>query len=358
MRPSAAGAVLGLVVALSGRATGTVAEGDVARAVGPCTAQQVCTFADPEDLADLVGTPWLMVSEGPVGGSSGLSAFNTKTGTIIRFSANDIGPSCLAEARGGGIGVRREAGGYRLVRILHAPRTGAGLNADAVETFRITLDGHAPRLERTACVAAPSPYFLNDIAAMSDGGFAATHMFDPAIPRDQREAAFLAGIPTGYLVRWTPVTGWTRIPHSEGSFLNGLDVSRDGRWLAFAETYGRQINRIRPDGSGRTTVRLAMQPDNVTALGDGRFIVVGGTGKPLISTRRCPELRRPGCGFPAMAARVDFDRSRVQPMVTGGGVSTPGFSVGLVKRGRLYLGTAFGDRITIVSLGRLPVDLP
>jgi hypothetical protein len=352
-----AAAAVSALCAFSAKAVETPAASDVARPVGPCIATQVCAFADPEDIADLTGTPWLMVSEGAIDGSSGLTAFETATGMIIRFSAEDLGPSCLADARGGGIGVRREAGGYRLVRILH--RTYAGANAtDAVESFRITLVGHTPHLGRTACVVAPAPYFLNDIVPLPDGGFAATHMFDPAIPREKREMAFLAGLPTGYLVRWSAAGGWVRIPGSEGSFLNGLDASPNGRWLAFAETYGRAIDRIRPDGSSRSRLELAMQPDNVTAVDDGTFVVVGGTGKPLVSTRRCPELRRPGCGFPAMAARVDFDHARVTTIAVGNGVSTPGFSVGVLKRGRLYLGTAFGDRITVLKVGKKPVVTP
>lgn len=347
-----------MVCAFPARAIEILAEGDIARPVGPCTSTQICTFTDPEDLADLVGTPWLIISEGAVTGSSGLTAFDTATGTIIRFAAAALGPSCLADARGGGIGLRREAGGYRLVRILHGPHFGPTITGDAVESFRITLVGHAPHLARTACVAAPAPYFLNDITPLPDGGFAATHMFNPAIPREKREVAFLAGLPTGYLVRWSPASGWMRIPGSEGSFLNGLDASRSGRWLAFAETYGRAINRIRLDGSQRSRLELAMQPDNVTALGDGTFVVVGGTGKPLVSTRRCPELRRPGCGFPAVAARIDFDHARVKTIAVGNGVSTPGFSVGVLKLGLLYLGTSFGDRITVLKIGKQPVVTP
>ncbi len=357
LRAGLAGAALGLF-ALSGKASSPLAEGGVAHAVGACTTAQVCSFADPEDIADLAGTPWLMISEGAVDGSSGLSAFNTTTGTIVRFRSDALGPACFAAARGGGIGIRRDTGGFRLVRILHGAPPGTAVANDAVETIRIAFVGGEPRLTRSGCVAAPVPYFLNDIAPLPDGGFAATHMFDPGIPRDEREAAFRAGMPTGFLVRWSAVTGWKRILHSEGSFPNGVDASPDGRWLAFAETYGHAINRIRPDGSGRTRLAVAMQPDNVTARRDGTFVVVGGTGQPLVSTRRCPEFRRPGCGFPAMAARIDFDRSRLTTIAVSDGIATPGFSVGVVKRGRIYLGTSFGDRITILKISTRPVVAP
>lgn len=95
----------------SAEAAETPVDGDVARPVGPCTAARVCAFSDPEDIADLVGTSWLMVSEGAGNGNSGLAAFDTATGKIIRFLTDTLGPSCLTDARGGRIGVRREAGG-------------------------------------------------------------------------------------------------------------------------------------------------------------------------------------------------------------------------------------------------------
>ncbi len=341
----------GIAVVLSAQAP---QPGDVARTVGPCTANQVCSFNDPEDLADVSGTSWLIVSQATDAGDSGLAAFDTATRAIVRYRVEELGPSCLTGARGGGIGIRREGGSYRLVRILHAVRRpAAGTvsgSGDAVESYRITFEDHAPRLTRLGCVAVPPNYFLNDITPLPDGSFAATHMFDPAQPREVREAAFLAGKPTGFVVRWTMAGGWRRLPGSEGTFPNGIDSSPDGQWLAFAETYGHAINRIRPDGSQRMRVPLGMNPDNVTALADGRFVVVGGTGQPIVSTRRCPDLRRPGCGFPAAAAIVDFKRNKVQVIAKSDGASTPGFSVGVVKRDQLYLGTAFGDRLTVLPL--------
>ena len=348
---SAVAAALLVAAAPAGAADG------MARAVGPCGGASLCGFADPEDLADLAGSPWLLVSQEATRDDSGLVALNSRTGQVVRYPR--FGASCLAGARGAGIGIRRERRGYRLVRVLHGlAGADAGPGLDAVQTYRVTIDSGAPRIAATGCVLAPADYFLNDAVPLPDGGFAATHMFDRTIARPAREADFLAKRPTGSVVRWSPTGGWRRLAGGEGSFPNGIEASADGRWLVFAETYGRRVNRVPSDGGARTSVALDMQPDNVTALSGNRFVVAGGTGVPLASTRRCPELRRPGCGFPAMAVTVDFARARVVPIAIGAGVGTPGFSVALVKSGRLYLGTAFGDRITRVRLGRNPARLP
>lgn len=329
----------------------------MAASLGPCGDASLCGFADPEDLADLAGSRWMLVSQEAAPGESGLAAIDTRTGEVVRYPA--FGAACLAGARGAGIGIRREGAGYRLVRVLHGPAgADASPGVDAVQTYRVTIVAGAPRIAAVGCITAPAAYFLNDVVPLPDGGFAATHMFDRAIARPLREADFLAQRPTGSVVRWSPAAGWRRLAGGEGSFPNGIEATPDGRWIVFAETYGRRVNRLSIDGGRRTSVALDMQPDNITALSGNRFVVAGGTGAPLVSTRGCPALRRPGCGFPAMAVTVDIARGRVTPMAISAGAQTPGFSVGLVKSGRLYLGTAFGDRITPVRLGRRPARLP
>lgn len=329
----------------------------MAGSAGPCSEAELCGFADPEDLADLAGSRWMLVSQEAAQGESGLVALDARTGRAVRYPA--FAAACLAGARGGGIGIRREGAGYRLVRVLHgAAGADASPGIDAVQIYRVTIGAGAPRIEVVGCVTAPASYFLNDAVPLPDGGFAATHMFDRAVARPLREADFLAQRPTGTVVRWSPGAGWRRLAGGEGSFPNGIEASPDGRWIVFAETYGRRVNRLASDGGRRTSVALDMQPDNVTALSGSRFVVAGGTGAPLVSTRGCPALRRPGCGFPAMAVTVDVARGRVIPIAISAGARTPGFSVGLVKSTRLFLGTAFGDRITAVHLGRRPVQLP
>ncbi|HWU03193.1 MAG TPA: hypothetical protein VN222_10675 [Novosphingobium sp.] len=294
-------------------------------------------------MAALAGTPWIVISqqddENP---ANGLILLNTATGTRLPVVMPAARGACTG-GRGGGIGIRAEKHGFRLQRIVHG-------QTDLVETWRLTPSGHSIKAQRQACVPAPAELFLNDIAPLADSGFVATHMFDRSLPKTQLQTMFLAGQPTGVLMRWSARSGWAPIAGSQGTFLNGIDVSPDGRWIAFAETYGHAINRIRPDGSGRSRIVLAMQPDNVTALGDGRFVVVGGTGAPMASTHNCALLGQAGCAFAAAALLIDFNQQRQSLLVQSAGQETPGFSVGLVADRALWLGTSFGDRVTKVSL--------
>lgn len=319
---------------------------EAAGPVGPCTMAQLCSFDDPEDLADLIGTDWIIVGQAAQHDLSGLAAMHSVSGAIVHYRQADIGVDCLPGGRSGGLGVRRYGTGHRLAHILHATDG----SADRVEIVDVHMRRGVPHLRRAACVAAPSPYFLNDIAPDTGGGFVATHMFDRSRPRPDVEADFRAGRPTGFVVRWSVKGGWSQVAGTDGTFPNGIDLTPDGRWIAFAEIYGHALNYVRIDGRDRRRVLLAMQPDNVTAVGGARFIVAGGIGKPMVSTRNCPALRRPGCGFPSRAIQVDFARGgRQTVLATSGGESVPGMSVALKKGRFLYLGTAFGDRITKIA---------
>lgn len=334
-----------------------------AMAAGPCRAGQLCSFTNPEDIADLRGSDWLIVSQQSASDPSiGLAALDVRSHRIVQFAQNAFGPSCIPDARGGGIGVRRERRGYRLVRIVHRGGYGAAVaqpdSADGVETYRIQLTRNGPRIERTGCIVAPLPLFLNDIAPLPDGGFVATHMFDRSVSPAAREASFLAGRNTGHVLRWSSGTGWRAVAGSGGVFPNGLDVSGDGRRIAFAEIYGHAVNLMPAAGGRRQRVAITMNPDNVTWLTGNKFLVAGGTGVPIASTRGCGAYRAAGCAFPSAAIIADFARLRSTTVVRSIGAQTPGFSVAVHKNGRYYVGGSSGNRITAVRAGRAVPTLP
>ena len=336
---------------------GTAAAGPAGKVKLPCEAaggpERICGFRSPEDIADLRGSTWILISEqDALPGASGLAALNVKTGLLIRYSEADIvagaaglgEPGCApAESyHAGGIGVRPEGDGYRVVMINHGAE-------DRVEILFLSLKSGKPALSWRGCVKAPSPLFLNDIAPLQGGGFAATHMYDRAKATDHaaQTERYLRGEPTGYVVRWSPEAGWREVPDSEGSFPNGLDVAVDGSALYYAETYGHAVTAISLNGGSRRRISVAMQPDNVTVAPDGAIIVAGGVGDPVVSTQDCAKLRPEGCGFPSEILRLDFQTDHQTRLFADTGETTPGASVAVLKDNWLYIGTSFGDRITI-----------
>jgi hypothetical protein len=356
-----------LVCLLVGFAAGLVSNPGIAKAgpfmTAPCastaTRTQLCDFADPEDMAVIPGTPWIIVSEqGASNGASGFALIDTRNLHVANIPAADMDTRgvdakepCYGQPNHyklGGIGVRAEGGHTELVAIQHQDNA-----RDAVEFFTILLTSDRPKLQWAGCVLAPLPLFLNDVAALPGHGFAATHMFDRALAAKdptQQKQRFLAGSNTGYVVTWWPGKGWQKVPNSDGCFPNGIDASADGHELYMAETYGHRINAIDIDGSNRREIRLAMQPDNVTVTNLGDVIVAGGTGVPMVSTDGCAKFRPQGCGFPSAVDRVDFNTSGVATLFADDGTHVPGASVGIVAGKRLFVGTSFGNRVTVVPM--------
>lgn len=368
MRPKTRSAIAGLALALTLPVTGPLAPAGWAHAglqgagpgepggvaLGPCRGA-LCGFDGPEDIAVLAGSRWLVVSgQGRGQGDTGLVAIDTRGGRRIAFArptgvqAEEAG--CLS-GRAGGIGVRREGKGYRLLRIVHGAH-------DTIERWRLAVDRHGVTAQRLGCLAVPPALYLNDLAPLPEGSLVATHMFDRALDRAALEALLARGAPTGEVMRWTPTGGWAPVPGAAGSFPNGVDASADGGVLVYAETYGRRVTRLAPDGRGAVHVALAMQPDNVTLLSDHEAIVTGGTGAPMASTRNCAGLGPAGCAFPSSAVLVDFRARSWRPLVRSAGLTSPGFSVTVRAGGAWWLGTAFGDRLTRVALTPQVAELP
>jgi len=70
---------------------------------------------------------------------------------------------------------------------------------------------------------------FNSVAALPDGGFAATNFQGRGDPNGRAKLA--AGDTTGELWEWHPGAGWKKVPGSETSGPNGLEVSKDGKWF-------------------------------------------------------------------------------------------------------------------------------
>jgi sugar lactone lactonase YvrE len=109
---------------------------------------------------------------------------------------------------------------------------------------------------------APEALGLNGVVALPEGGFAATS------PR------------TGDVWEWHTGEGWTRIPGSEGTAPNGLEISTDGRWLYIAGWREEKVTRL---SRGQTPVQkdvvsVGFRPDNLRMMGDGLVIFAAGHG--------------------------------------------------------------------------------
>lgn len=324
--------------------------------VPPCdvAGNDLCGIDRPEDLATLQSSRWLVVSNASTTEPLLLVDLRSKRrvpATLEPDSRRRAGdPACTARpARlaAGGNDLRRMEGGLRLAVLNRSS------NGERIEL--LSLRERDGRTRWLGCVEVPARYAINDVALGPDGSIYASHMFER--PASQSDAtalrrAFLERRPTGLALVWKTGMGWTELPGTELSFANGIAVSRDGKWLAVSGTYSQALVVV-PIGSasrGGAATRLALplQPDNLSPVGPASFLVTGHTGVPVTGVDACRAPNPIPCGFPFAVALVEVSGS-TDVVYAHDGTAIPGASVAVQRGSLLYLGSAFGDRISIVS---------
>lgn len=332
-------------------------EAQGARIVAACNAPAYCGFERPEDIAEIPGSDWMIVSQA---GDEPLVLFYPKTDhrkpvawESSRQPQRSAHPQCGdapqdIEARGNSAAM---VNGTRLFAVINQH------DQPRIELFEIKGNGQ-PRLEWAGCIAIPDIYQLNDIALAANGTIFASHMFDlPTGPNgfEKLRADFLARTPTGFAVRWDHTDGWARVPGTDVSFANGIAVSNDGMTLAVGGTYEQALVLVDRASGSATRIDLNLQPDNITPYDSNGFMTVGYTGVPMSGIEPCRADPLLPCAFPfAVAAMVPvsgrYDTELVYEQQGLG--SIPGASVAVPWNSGLLLGTSFGDRITPVPLSQ------
>lgn len=290
----------------------------------------VCHLVSPEDLAVVPGGEWVIASGNRAGGRIHLVNVRDKTATAL-FP----GPA---------VDERLDAATYPACPGPLDPDEGDAFNAhglylqpgpDAVHTLYVVHHGHResvevfevdararPALTWIGCAVAPEPLRLNGVVALPGGGFAAT---SPA---------------TGDVWEWQAAAGWTRVPGSEDTAPNGLEVSADGRWLYVAGWAEQKMTRL---SRGETPVRkqvieLDFRPDNLRMALDGSVIYAAGHSGLQTPRRPLEECSN--------VATIDPETLAVQrifqhPAIEGFVASTTGIRIG----DELWLGSHRGERI-------------
>jgi hypothetical protein len=339
-----------------------------------------CDLPRAEDLVFLPGSDWFAVSStapdaplqfidartrrrrplalpfsvvDPSGDRIARSRGAQSSGRADAWSGAADCPGPPAQWRAGGNDVKRHARRLRLV-VLNRAEAGAPVRDgdERIELFDVTLGTGGPRARWVGCVPVPARWSLNDVALAPDGTLYGSHQFDrPGSPKQTAatRARWLSGAPTGQVVEWTHEQGWRPLAGTELSFNNGVAVSPDGRTLAAAGTYSSALLLVERRSGRVRRVALPHTPDNVTALDGGRFLSAGHTGVPVTGVDPCRDARALPCGFPFAIAEVDAD-ARVRVVFEHDGSRIPGASVAATHRGRLYLGSFFGDRVSVVPL--------
>lgn len=263
----------------------------------PCDANKaniICGDSAAEDLVALPGSRWILASAyAGAGGLRLIDADNRKTITLpFRVGIDDAHdraayPSCpgpLSAAAHGkllthGLAIAESRGGVHTVYAVHHD------TRESLEVFRIDTRQPSPSLKWVGCVVAPDTVGLNSVAPLPGGGFVATNFMPRGQDFETTFGALTAGKNTGDLWEWHKQDGWKRIPKSEGSGLNGIVTSSDGKTIYAASWDSKSIVRLSRNGKLRTAAPLGFRVDNIQWREDGQLIAAGQTegGSKVVS---------------------------------------------------------------------------
>jgi hypothetical protein len=327
--------------------------------VGPAT--PLCGYQNPEDLVRVPGTRSLLVSEFAgmePDGAGLLSRLDLDSNTHTRlFGAGDGGrkaegwgdPACpgapTAFSPHGIDLVQRSDGALALAVVNHAGR-------ESIEWFEVVLGEPGASLEWRGCVVAPEDGWFNDVVALPDGGFLASHM----MPRSEGlrftfelVKSGLFGVESGLVYEWSADGGFAPVPGTKIGFANGIALAPNGRTLFVNSSVGDgvlRVDRVTGERSGRAEVEAL---DNSSWAEDGRLFVASLTAS-FSEFQACNSLERGACAASFAIVAVDPETLATEVVYESDGRTMGAGTVGLQVGDELFVGSFAGDRILRVAL--------
>jgi sugar lactone lactonase YvrE len=326
----------------------TVAAQPPAQTAPPCVpaagnTQFVCGQTAPEDLVLVPGSEWVVASS--YGGQGGIRIVNVKTkNSTLAYPTSTAKEKLDAKTYGTCPGPPDAA--QKAMFTTHGMALREGKNSlhtlyvvnhgkrESIEVFELDAKVSPPALTWIGCAVAPDPIGLNEVLPLPDGGFIGTDF----LARGDANATtrMTAGEVNGALWEWHTGKGWSKIPGSEASGANGLELSKDGKWIYVAGWGNQTFFRM---SLGQTPVKrqdipLGFRPDNVRWAPDGKLYVTGQGGAGQMQTTNI--------------VKIDPDNLKVTEVLTR--PNTPEFGAGTVtvQIGKeLWVGSYRGDRIAI-----------
>ncbi len=322
----------------------------------------VCGPLNSEDLVQVPGTEWIVASGmdgGAAGTHGGLHLINSRDKswkTLFPGSSPQLrldkatygncpGEPDLSKFSAHGLNLRPGGGGTDTLYVVnHGGR-------ESIEIFALDAKGAAPTVTWVGCAVMPAHTWPNSVAPLPDGGMVVTDMFDPGDPKASDKLA--ASENTGAVYEWHAHQGYALIPGSQMSGNNGIEVSRDGKWIYVAAWGNKAVVRLSRDGSASAkpeTLPTGFLSDNLRWAPDGKLMVAGqDTGAKQVF--ECFQSHSTRCTQPWRVDSWDTAAMKLEPLLSEAG--NPEFgdaTVGLQIGDDMFVGTFRGDRIAYFPL--------
>jgi hypothetical protein len=304
--------------------------------------QFVCDQQAPEDLVVLPGAEWVFASA--FAGNGGVKLINVreKMTTVAYPSATakdrldaKTYDSCpgppdaddKARFTTHGLALTTAANNLHTLYAVHHGKR------ESVEVFEVDARGKTPGLTWIGCAVAPDPIGLNSLVPLPGGGFIATNYLARGGDPNGR-TKMMAGEKNGELWEWHTGSGWKKVPGSEGSGPNGLEISKDGKWIYIALWGSQEFQRL---SRGQTPVKsdvipLGFRVDNIRFAPDGKIFAAGQGGAGQMQTSNI--------------VKVDPDTLKIQEFAVRPNDNSFGSGTVAVQVGNeVWVGSYRGDRI-------------
>ena len=312
----------------------------------------VCGVMNPEDLVAVPRSPWVLAS-GLNGGA--IHAVNTRTHTPTQlFPAasartrhdtktyaacpGPIDPAEKEKFSAHGLNVREGRDGVHTVYLVHH-----GLR-ESIEVFEIDVRPSTPAFAWIGCVVAPEDVTLNAVAPLPDGGFVATNPYNRKIPNARNRAG--AGEVSGEVREWQAGRGWTIVAGSESAGPNGIEVSRDGKWMYINMWPAKKMMRLSRGESPvkKDVLDVPFHPDNIRWQADGTLLSAGHDAATMERATQC--LRTTCSDAAAKVVRWDPKTLKVQEVVNYPSDDVFFGATAALQVGKeIWIGSVRGDRI-------------
>src|SRR5438309_4777877 len=309
----------------------------------------ICDQTGPEDLAAVPGTDWVLSSGMAVNGAIRLINVRDKTTSVLFPSPTSrerlnkkVYDSCPGPIGSEGDKFRAHGlylrPGSNAVHTLYVVHHG---NRESIEVFEFDARPKPPTLTWIGCAVAPDPIGLNSVAGLPDGGFITTN-FSPRGSDAAARTRMMAGENNGEVWEWHTSTGWKKVLGSESAGPNGLEISKDGKWLYIGGWGSQSVIRLSRGQTPikRDSIAVGFRVDNLRWAPDGTLLAAGQGGIVPSQTSNVVKVD---------PATLKFQELVRYPNIDGFGVTTVAIQIGK----ELWLGSVRGDRIAI-----FPIPLP
>ena len=319
--------------------------------------QFICGLSGPEDLVQVPDTDWIIASsfagldQDQMGSFAGhLALLNPTTHMITKVALNAADtaqtpyaacstPPDPANFSAHGLNIRREMKGKSALFVVgHGSR-------EAIEVFEVDATAELPTLTWIGCVPAVKGAFNNSVVGLPDGRILVTDFLHGSATFDD----LFANRKTGAVYQWTPGGVWEKLPGTELSGPNGIEVSPDQHYMFVADSGSATVLRFDLETTTERPVVIDPKPgfrtDNIRYSPNGQLLLAGTRADPTCppDQKDCPEIFVVKTLDPAsLSATTLFETPSTSTFSN--------LSSALIVDGTLWLGSPYGDRVAYIKL--------